>query len=70
MCHFLLSFARLLNFERKRPENYVPALVLLDGSIDEGKASAWMPTTSCCNACEQRELVVGTQATEVLRLFY
>lgn len=62
--HFLFSFAPDLlssphHSKRMRPENYVSTLVTLDGSIDEGEASAWMTTMACCDSYQQRESVVG-----------
>ena len=62
--HFLFSFAPELlssphHSKRMRPEEYVSTLVKLDGSIDEGEASAWMTTMACCDAYQQRESVVG-----------
>ena len=62
--HFLFSFAPDLlssphHSKRMRPEDYVSNLVMLDGSIDEGEASAWMTTMACCDSYQQRESVVG-----------
>ena len=64
--HFLFSFAPDLlssphHSKRMRPENYVSTLVMLDGSIDEGEASAWMATMACCDSYQQRESVVGME---------
>ena len=64
--HFLFGFAPNLlssphHSKRMRPEDYVSTLVKLDGSIDEGEASAWMTTMACCDSYQQRESVVGVE---------
>lgn len=60
--HFLFSFAPSLlssphHAKRMRPEKYVGTIVHLDGSVDEGEASAWMTTMACCDSYQQRESV-------------
>jgi len=60
--HFLFSFAPTLlssphHSKRMRPEDYVSTLVQLDGSIDDGEASAWMTTMACCDSYQQRESI-------------
>jgi len=62
--HFLFSFAPALlssphHFKRMDAGDYVGTLVKLDGSIDDGEASAWMTTMACCDAYQQRESVDG-----------
>lgn len=62
--HFLFSFAPALlssphHFKRMDAGEYVGTLVKLDGSIDDGEASAWMTTMACCDAYQQRESVDG-----------
>jgi hypothetical protein len=57
--HFLFSFGPSLlssphHMKRLRPQDYVSSLVHLDGSIDEGEASAWMTTMACCDSYQQR----------------
>jgi hypothetical protein len=64
--HFLFSFAPDLlssphHSKRMRPQDYVSTLVKLDGSIDDGEASAWMTTMACCDSYQQRESVVGME---------
>jgi len=62
--HFLFSFAPTLltsphHFKRMDAGDYVGTLVKLDGSVDDGEASAWMTTMACCDAYQQRESVDG-----------
>eukprot|EP00579_Thalassiosira_antarctica_P029106 CAMPEP_0202026552 /NCGR_PEP_ID=MMETSP0905-20130828/59192_1 /ASSEMBLY_ACC=CAM_ASM_000554 /TAXON_ID=420261 /ORGANISM="Thalassiosira antarctica, Strain CCMP982" /LENGTH=526 /DNA_ID=CAMNT_0048589801 /DNA_START=1 /DNA_END=1581 /DNA_ORIENTATION=+ len=62
--HFLFSFAPALltsphHFKRMDAGDYVGTLVKLDGSVDDGEASAWMTTMACCDAYQQRESVDG-----------
>jgi hypothetical protein len=62
--HFLFSFApaRLTSphhFKRMDAGDYVGTLVKLDGSVDDGEASAWMTTMACCDSYQQRESVDG-----------
>jgi len=63
--HFLFSFAPALltsphHFKRTDAGDYVSGtLVKLDGSVDDGEASAWMTTMACCDAYQQRESVDG-----------
>ena len=62
--HFLFSFAPSLltsphHFKRMSAGDYVGTLVKLDGSVDDGEASAWMTTMACCDAYQQRESVDG-----------
>ena len=63
--HFLFSFAPALltsphHFKRMDAGDYVGmTLVKLDGSIEDGEASAWMTTMACCDAYQQRESVDG-----------
>lgn len=64
MFHFLFSHAPSLmssphHFKRMDPSDYVGVLVKLDGSIDDGEASAWMTTMACCDAYQQRDSVGG-----------
>ena len=64
--HFLFSFAPALltsphHFKRMDAGDYVSnTLVKLDGSVDDGEASAWMTTMACCDAYQQRESVDGS----------
>ena len=62
--HFLFSFAPALltsphHFKRMDAGDYVGTLVKLDGSVDDGEASAWMTTMACCDSYQQRESVDG-----------
>lgn len=63
--HYLFSFAPPLlssphHAKRSSPEDYVvKTLVRLDGSVDDGEASAWMVTMECCDSYQQRESVGG-----------
>jgi hypothetical protein len=62
--HFLFSFAPNLlssphHFKRMDAGEYVGTLVKLDGSIEDGEASAWMTCMACCDAYQQRESVDG-----------
>ncbi len=62
--HFLFSFAPALltsphHFKRMDAGDYVGTLVKLDGSMDNGEASAWMTTMACCDSYQQRESVDG-----------
>ena len=57
--HFLFSFAPSLltsphHFKRMEAGEYADTLVKLDGSVDDGEASAWMTTMACCDAYQQR----------------
>lgn len=66
--HFLFSFAPALltsphHFKRMDAGDYVGTLVkVVDGSVDDGEASAWMTTMACCDAYQQRESVDGAIA--------
>lgn len=60
--HFLFSFAPTLltsphHFKRMDAHQYVGSMIKLDGSVDDGEASAWMTTMACCDAYQQRESV-------------
>ncbi|KAL7517694.1 hypothetical protein ACHAWX_002594 [Stephanocyclus meneghinianus] len=60
--HFLFSFAPNLlssphHFKRMDAGEYVGTMVKLDGSIEDGEASAWMTCMACCDAYQQRESV-------------
>lgn len=60
--HFLFSFAPPLlssphHAKRMSAEEYVGTLVKLDGTVDDGEASAWMTTMRCCESYQQRESV-------------
>ena len=62
--HFLFTFAPNLlssphHFKRMEAGEYVGTLVKLDGSIEDGEASAWMTCMACCDAYQQRESVDG-----------
>ncbi|KAL7540572.1 hypothetical protein ACHAXR_012542 [Thalassiosira sp. AJA248-18] len=62
--HFLFSFAPALltsphHFKRMDAGDYVGTLVKLDGSVDDGEASAWMTVMHICDAYQQRESVDG-----------
>ncbi|KAL3823322.1 hypothetical protein ACHAXA_010457 [Cyclostephanos tholiformis] len=62
--HFLFSFApaRLTSphhFKRMDAGEYVGALVKLNGSVEDGEASAWMTTMACCDSYQQRESLDG-----------
>jgi hypothetical protein len=62
--HFLFSFAPNLlssphHLKRMDAGEYVGTLVKLDGSIEDGEASAWMTCMACCDAYQQRESVDG-----------
>ncbi len=65
LLHFLFSFAPALltsphHFKRMDAGDYVGMLVkLVDGSVDDGEASAWLTTMACCDAYQQRESVDG-----------
>ena len=64
--HFLFSFAPALltsphHFKRMDAGDYVSStLVKLDGSVDDGEASAWMTTMACSDAYQQRGSVDGS----------
>jgi hypothetical protein len=65
--HFLFSFAPTLltsphHFKRMDAHQYVGAMIKLDGSVDDGEASAWMTTMACCDAYQQRESIDGSMA--------
>lgn len=65
--HFLFSFAPTLlssphHSKRIKAEEYVNALVRLDGGVDDGEATAWMTTMACCDAYQQRESVDNKNA--------
>ena len=65
--HFLFSFAPTLltsphHFKRMDAHQYVGAMIKLDGSVDDGEASAWMTTMACCDAYQQRESVEGSMS--------
>jgi len=68
--HFLFSFAPALltsphHFRRVDAGDYVSGtLVKLDGSVEDGEASAWMTTMACCDAYQQRESVDGGDYTD------
>jgi len=68
--HFLFSFAPALltsphHFKRVDAGEYVSnTLVKLDGSVEDGEASAWMTTMACCDAYQQRESVDGGDYTD------
>eukprot|EP00579_Thalassiosira_antarctica_P003014 CAMPEP_0201905986 /NCGR_PEP_ID=MMETSP0902-20130614/56790_1 /ASSEMBLY_ACC=CAM_ASM_000551 /TAXON_ID=420261 /ORGANISM="Thalassiosira antarctica, Strain CCMP982" /LENGTH=72 /DNA_ID=CAMNT_0048440111 /DNA_START=1301 /DNA_END=1519 /DNA_ORIENTATION=- len=47
------------HFKRMDAEDYVGTLVKLEGSVDDGEASAWMTTMAWCDAYQQRESVDG-----------
>ncbi|KAL7548508.1 hypothetical protein ACHAWF_011784 [Thalassiosira exigua] len=62
--HFLFSYGPSLltsphHFKRTDAGEYVGTLVKLDGSVEDGEASAWMTTMACCDAYQQRESVDG-----------
>ena len=68
--HFLFSFAPALltsphHFKKMDAGEYVSnTLVKLDGSVEDGEASAWMTTMACCDAYQQRESVDGGDYTD------
>jgi hypothetical protein len=62
--HFLFSYAPNLlssphHFKRMDAAEYVATLIKLDGSIEDGEASARMTCMACCDAYQQRESVDG-----------
>jgi hypothetical protein len=67
--HFLFSFAPNLltsphHFKRMDAHQYVGAMIKLDGSVDDGEASAWMTTMACCDAYQQRESIDGVSKSD------
>jgi len=59
-CHYLFSYGPSLlssphHMKRMRVEDYVLTLVDLNGSVEDGEASAWMTTMACCDSYRQRQ---------------